>query len=481
MLNLEMRSAVPIESRTARPVMQTMESNGEGIKTVSPRPDAPLVNGEVREQRVLAKFNGILQEARNRGVTIPEDVIRESYGRLNRIVHAGTRLFPEEIAEFNQQGGEVNSAFLVHTRLYDQGDIDLDDPGRSVPAISQKYNVPVEMVNDLLKELGPYEVGREFGSLPDGTKYHVSVIAAQITPHDLYSRKGTDRIRFARPIIEDTINLAEKVMGGSTTSDGKRKNIGLGETLASLTRHGREMQKKYPEFKFVTGHNVTTATLVSNLEEDAEARGHAITDETIGLIGADGSICTAVTEALISKGVGGLILHDTPDKRASLEKKVTDWLAAYPEYKGSIEIVTGNQELRRVINDSDEVVSAAAVEKPIVTREMIGDKDVTFLDDGQPPNIERPLPGRSKYKVNVPLVVLPDHRNSFSTGQPDQASDYTCVAETIMALMPTASDLETIGPVTPGRTLQAQALMKQAGYHVYNPYVKKTPALSLAA
>jgi len=389
---------------------------------------------------------------------IPVDVWLTS---LNKIDKA----FEEFEAPKEQLGGQATSAFFVHTRRNKNGSIKtsdssvfryLDDSSRYFPILDPKYGIPENEVEKLWNSLPPFKVG-EISGFIDDQKINCIIISVPITPKTLGDyRSATERVNYVRPRISQAAKLAEK-MGA--------RIIGLGETLASLTMHGKKLQEQFPEIKIATGHAFTTYFMTEWTNFIAEKIGINLKDSQVTIIGANGSIGSAMTEMLLEQGVSALRLHDQSNMLGALEKRKKEISNKYLNRK--IEITGGNENLREACRNSRIILVAASSPIPFIKAQHL-DKNTFVINDSQPPSITREEAQRANSVTLWIAGTLPKELiNTFNSGLIE--GDWTCALEVIALEMDRAKTLETVGPVTPQRAKKAGEIAKRLNMTLTSP------------
>lgn len=391
----------------------------------------------------------ILEKHRSK---IPQEIWCASLARFNKA-------FTEFYAPEGALKDTATSAFFVHTRRHRNGDSDiseeslrhLDDSSRFFPILDPKYRIPEKDVEVLWNALPPFRTG-EISGIANGKQINCAIISVPLTPQSLEdcSSSATKRADYARPRILQAASFAKK-MGA--------KFIGLGETLASLTRHGKILQSQFPEIKVTTGHAFTTHFMTEWTQYAAKAAGIKLEDSQITIIGAGGSIGKAMTEILLDQGVERLNLHDKENMRGVLEEKQEEISERYPNKK--IKITAENDNLKEACVGSRIVLVAASAPTPFIKAEHL-DKGTFIINDSQPPSITREEARKGNSVDLWVLAKLPEgFVDTFDSGLWD--GDWTCALEVVALEVEGEKALETVGPVTTQRVKEFGEIAKKIG------------------
>ncbi len=356
--------------------------------------------------------------------TIPENVWNESISIIDKAFRENEN--PSETA---------TSAFFVHTRRYRKTNVNvdgevfkhLDDSTRCLPILDPKHGMTEEDVELLWNSMPPFKVGEVKGTL-NGKDIKCAIISIPITPYALEQHNGTaSRVNYARSRIIQAAELAKR-MGAKT--------VGLGETLASLTDHGTKLKEKVSDVAVVTGHDFTTDFMNEIYNQTARDLDIDPRESQTTVIGAFGSIGTAMTEVLLAEGVRKFHLHDRKIMITALEKRKNEILERadgrgkklYPN--AQIEITGGDDQLKKACEGSKIVLVAASAPEPFIKAEHV-DPGTVIINDSQPPSMTSKEAKRGRAKTIWVVGKLPDgFKNTFNYGLVGNA-EWTCLLEVI--------------------------------------------------
>lgn len=389
---------------------------------------------------------------------VPQDVWAKSSDIIDRAFEEFSAL--EEV-----RGMAATSAFLVHTRRNrvnsaetDDESRQLDDSARCLPILDPQYGIKEKEVELLWNSLPPFKVGEVNGVL-NGKEIKCAIISVPITPYGLEScDSATKRTNYTRPRISQAAILAEK-MGA--------KIIGLGETLASLTMHGKKLQEQFPERKVTTGHAFTAHFMNEWTKLAAREQGTEIAKSCVTIIGANGAIGSAITKVLLEEGVGELRLHDNENMTGALRKKAEEIEKENPSLTKKIKVTGGNQKLKEACQGSKIVLVAASTSGPFIKSEHL-DPGTIVINDSQPPGITRKEAKKAKATTLWVVGSLPQGvKNTFNSGLIGGA-DWTCLLEVLAhEVFPEA--FEAVGPVTVERVRKAKEMARDLGMGLPQP------------
>jgi predicted amino acid dehydrogenase len=421
--------------------------------------DSSLKTGEIEGSNSEKVFS-ILRKYQGR---IPQDVWDTSLSRIHKA-------FEEFESPAEKLKGTATSAFFVHTRR--NGELDqIDDSARYLPILKPNYGIPEDEIEEILNFLPPLKIGEVKGVL-NGKEINCAIISIPITPKALNSfERQSEKLNYVRPRIYQAAELAKKMGAGI---------IGLGETLASSTKHGEKLQEKVPEIKVTTGHAFTTYFMNEWAKFAAKDLGTKLSKSCVTIIGANGSIGSSITEVLLEEGVGGLRLHDKnkEDVVGVLRNRADKIMREYPELDGKVSVTFGDENLNKACEGSEIVLVAASAPKPFIESKHLN-YNSRIVDDSQPSSI---LPEEAQKAGSTILWVvgaLPEGLvSTFNSGLVGKA-EWTCLLE-VLALEALGKDaLETVGRVTPERVKQAGEMARTLGINLPVPQSWGTPQISL--
>jgi fatty aldehyde-generating acyl-ACP reductase len=389
---------------------------------------------------VLKKYEG----------KVPLKIWGESLSKVNKI-------FEEFEAPEGALKSTATSAFLVHTRRNRKNSTEvdefkqLDDSTKILPILDPQYGIEEEDVERLWNSLPPFRGGEINGTF-NGKKIKCAIISVPITPQGLEKcTSNPKRVSYARSRILQAAKLADK-MGAKT--------IGLGETLASLTDHGKKLQKECPGMNITTGHAFTTYFMNEWTKFVAKKAEIDLGNSPVTIIGANGSIGSSMIEMLLHEGVSNLRLHDKEKMVGALEIRRKEILKNYPNVR--VEITGGNAELRNACKGSRIVLVAASAPEPFIRSKDL-DPETFIINDSQPPSITRVEARKADSTTLWVVGALPEgFINTLDSGLVNTA-DWTCALEVIALEMEGSEVFETVGPVTPERVMKAGEIAHKFG------------------
>ncbi len=449
--------ALPDLLRGAQPPF-TERKNGLGLRKNRELP--------YDSERSLALFDKITN-------SVPHQV-RESSRLLVE------KAFGDLLAKPERLRGRADSAFLIHTRRFPQNDglglppshPALDDAGMCFPALSLRYGIPDKAVEEFWETLPPFQAGTIGGFMPDGTPVTTALISVPITPTGLFAsvHDGIAGPRnYALPRIRAAVDLANKF-------GAQEGFIGLGETLASLTNHGRILLQEYPDNDFNTGHAFTTLMIQRWVEEAARLKERDLADLKITILGAAGAIGRATLGFLVDKGIdpSHIILYD----KLGAEDRILRNLREFGLDERGATILTGDMfgmdgKLKQACGDADLLVSGMSTPFPIVKAEYLK-RGASYIDDSMPPTLTREEADKADVSVFWVVGRLPDGMiRDLDYGLKGNTGEWGCAAETVaMTTLKKRGQkgvLDTVGPVTPERVTIAGKIADEMGIGLGEP------------
>lgn len=312
-------------------------------------------------------------------------------------------------------------AFLIHAR-------DITDVKRHMPFLSTKY-LPEKWILWITLNCWPLVVSRVKG-LKDTNGKGVEgwVITLPMTAGQMMSIKG---LRLARKRISQACILAERLGA---------KMIGLGALTASLTDNGTLLQEELKgkcEVKITTGHAFTAFTAIGTLRETVVKLGDNLSEQTVAIVGAAGSIGSSC-RYLLNGSVGRLILIDLPKRVPKLEELV--------EGTSKVVISTDLKELK----GAKYIILATNDIRAFVKSEHLS-RGCVIIDDAQPINCRKEEAREARSLLLHVVARTPGINCNFDMGVHGSENNYACLAELMAIVSNKAWDQGTVGPVQNGQ------------------------------
>ncbi|MBP7967090.1 hypothetical protein KAZ66_02340 [Candidatus Woesebacteria bacterium] len=413
----------------------------------------PEYNPLGNKERVFELFKCVAEQASDKISTADIYITEE---RLHKVY---------DEFENGPSGPPPTSFFVIHPRdpfLHPNelppGFEEFIDIPRYWPALDRRMIDPA-LIEYLFSLLPPHEVGRTSGVGPNGRQIECSIMAASLTPYQLYGQalSAPERVRWAQPRIDAVAKLASQ-WGASV--------VGLGETLGALTKHGERLQDRYPNLQVTTGHAMTTYGILKTAEAIAQKSGANLPDLRVTLIGAAGSIGRATAVTLAAHGAQSLILHDVEGSEKRLEKlaeELRNTPGARPDLH--IQMMAGNgQGLEDACRQGELLLSMASAPWPFMDRDHLEGK-LGHVDDSQPPCITRVEADAAGTPLVWPVLQLPDNfHRTFDYGL--RNAEFTCCEEVLAIQMNGGVDYETTGPVDAYKVAKVTAIAEHLGFQV---------------
>jgi len=306
----------------------------------------------------------------------------------------------------------IDFAFLVHPR-------NMKDIYRKYP--SAKY-VPQFLVTFFLKFIGPVPVARINGIKP--TKG--LIISLPITAEYMLKEKAE-----AKKKVVQAIKYAKK---------RGAKIIGLGSLTSPVVGGGVDVAGRYG-VRITNGNALTAYMTMGGIKESADKLGINLSESTVAVVGATGSIGQAVSKLLVRdyEVAELVVIGRTPENVDALRAEIK-------KINPNANIVARTD--MNIVSTADVVVVATSASGAIMGSEHLK-KDALVYDITQPQNVpesireERP----DVVVVDGAIVQLPEGVSfKFNLGIPPQTT-FACMAETII-LAAENLNYDSVGKVT---------------------------------
>lgn len=422
-----------------------------GRRLVLPYISPELRNSLHKEGQVLTAFDQLV-----RGHNIPQEQVQASRQRIRKAFEE-SRMSPQEL---RARYPGVTSAFLVHTRTMESPDgylPELDDTRRVLPALDRAYGLDPQKIRTIWEHMPSFVAGQMLGTITDqqgqAKPVNCAIISVQITPDGLMDAKKDGGFSGPSKYAQGAIHQAARLgtnLGAEIT--------GLGEVLATLTNHGRSLQAESPDMKFTTGHAFTTLLIWKWTEKAAELKGKDLSELTLMINGANGSIGKS-TLGVLGEKAGRLLLHEQDESRAHALRNAID-KGKLPDSqglkekmeRGEIEFSWGEEMLAVSCKKADIITSSVTAYNHIRAEHL---KPGTFIvDDSQPPSVLREEAEKAGAYVFWVVGHLPGIVRTFDYGL-REGGEWGCAME---AMIGQATGFNHVGPVTKETVLQAEQL-----------------------
>lgn len=321
-------------------------------------------------------------------------------------------------------------AFLIHMR-------DIDDLYRKFPLLRR---IPRTVLENLNSFFWPITVSKVTGlkNLKSGEKIPGWIIGIPLTARQMLGNRT-----LALKKIRAAARLAEK--------KGARV-IGLGAMTASLSRGGRDLVK-YVTATITTGHTYTVHNVTSTLFAIAQVLRDDISQRTVAIVGAGGSIGSNSARIIARHQFARLLLVDLAHKNGILENLKTELSRLHP----NISIVTSNS--MDDVREADYVVTATSAPEALVRTEHLK-PGVVIVDDAQPTDIDRPVFENENFLVlEAGAVRTPGISSNFNIDLQHSEENFSCMAELLILAAHEEIDHVGIGSVS----LEAVDMLAEAG------------------
>lgn len=312
------------------------------------------------------------------------------------------------------------------------------------------------LLDRVLGEATPVEVGREFVESPAEGRVEVILIAVPLTSQQIVSCQRAGQGAFLRSVVLDAVDLA--VGAGAEV-------IGLGGYTSILSGAGRDVIED--RVRITTGSALTAACVIDQLSDQLDALNPG--QRHVAVVGAIGNIGAVVAELLCAQA-DSMILVGSQGSKARLGQ-----LAERLERRLPVTISTDLNALRH----ARVVVTATNAARPIVNRgHLAADRSVIVCDLAVPGDIDTTVESAPN------VVVVAGGRTLLPTGQqakvpasglPDGVV-FSCLAETILLGFESAAPSPSYGTITPDGVAQARELARRHGFRPHVPEAQRRSA-----
>jgi acetylornithine/succinyldiaminopimelate/putrescine aminotransferase/predicted amino acid dehydrogenase len=206
--------------------------------------------------------------------------------------------------------------------------------------------------------------------------------------------------------------------------------VGLGAFTSIVTRNGLALRGLGTPI--TTGNSYTAVATVAGVEAACSEAERQLSDATVAVVGATGSIGRAVA-LLLATQVDRLILIGNPDNpEQSLKhlQSIREELETLPSHTAHVVVTT---DLDHHLPDADVVVAVTSSPRKIIRAEHLKHGAIVY-DTAQPTNVD---PGVQHHRPDVKvidggIIRVPGAQDlGCSFGLP-KGKVYACMAETIM-------------------------------------------------
>jgi len=299
---------------------------------------------------------------------------------------------------FTKTEKKYSFAFIIHAR-------DVGDFKSNYPVLKIFPNFILEYFS---KFFPPFIISEVTGlSDMDGDEIRGCIISCPMTGKIMLANRELAKAR-----VMQAAKLAERAGA---------KNIGLGAFTSPVTDGGKDLLGKVNLF-ITTGNTFTAAIAMDDIKNILNFLKKNISDVSVAVIGASGSIGSGIAKMLATDKVGSLILIG---KTESNLKEVKDELIKLSGYRNAIlstDIGTAK--------DADFIIMATASSKALLAPGDIK-KDAVVYSISQPSNISNKVRERSDIHIyEGGIVYTPGIKHKLKMGLRDEVN-FACFSETM--------------------------------------------------
>jgi predicted amino acid dehydrogenase len=235
--------------------------------------------------------------------------------------------------------------------------------------------------------------------------------------------------------------------------------VGLGEFTSSVSHGGFDLIEG-SEITITNGNTLTAGIVVESIEKIVDEKKIDKNQLSIGIIGAAGSIGSAVAQILAKDGYNVLV---NDKNRERLEKIISK--IAKENFRNKVKGITNLNSL----NVADIVIVTSSATESIITKNYLKRGAVVY-DITQPRNVSPDLL-KSRPDITIidgGIIDTPQIDYGMDIGlNPNQA--FACLVETILFALEGIKE-NSVGFVDPQKAKKMVGLMKKYPYFAVNFY-----------
>lgn len=296
----------------------------------------------------------------------------------------------------------------------------------NVPALAPLFaGLPKESIEAGLLEVPPFIAAHPRGLTPNGYAVHGEFALVPLTAEHI--------LRLAENSELSTV-LEKIVLGVNLLADSGVGIVGLGAmTGSALTANGRLLEKRV-KVPLTSGNSFASLATIMSVEKVTELLNLDLSDLTVSVVGATGSVGAAVCYELSRKAKQVVAVARHTGRLNRLQEKVGSKLIP------STDIIDACQ--------TDIMVVTTASSESLVTAEMPKSGQV-IIDETQPRNCSIELLSRPDVLVvDGALISVPGIDLGIDMACPPKTI-YGCYAETMMLSLDGTHDHTWVGHVDP--------------------------------
>lgn len=240
-------------------------------------------------------------------------------------------------------------------------------------------------------------------------------------------------------IFQDKKQAIKKITQAVNLAEKKGANIvGLGSLVSSITNGGKDLVNKV-NVNLTTGNTLTSCVTFLDVQNIAKSKKIDLDKEIIAIVGATGSIGSAVSKLIAKKYSSKLILVGrTFSHMESLKKEILEI-----RNDGNIEIT---DSLDKIIS-AGVVIVATSSSSAFIKSEHLKNGAIVY-DITQPRNVSMDVVKERKdlLMIDGGLVKIPEARINFNVGLP-KGVFFSCLTETMILSAEKEFDKTPLGNV----------------------------------
>lgn len=323
-------------------------------------------------------------------------------------------------------------AFLVHPR-------DIQDIYKKYPYTKI---IPSKLLKVIFRNIPPLILTKINGAIDaNGVKRRGVVITLPITAEQMLDDRNASKKQVIRALKK------AKNLGASY--------VGLGSFTSVVTSGGADIVGLFKDVHLTNGNALTAHMTFLGIQNIIKKTAN--TRLNIAIIGATGSIGSAVTELLTQNGTFGTmyIVGRTQSRIVSLLQKILHHQHSHRVIQATIE---------EALPNADIILLATSAKGSVIGIDLLK-KGVIIYDITQPKNIPTDILQKRPDVTIIDggLVRLPNNISIPYDFGLEKGVIFSCLAETILLSLSQYPDDFCVGNVTLDKVLYAEKLAKQ--YH----------------
>jgi len=261
-------------------------------------------------------------------------------------------------------------------------------------------------------------------------------------------------------ILKDKKHVTKKIIQAIKLAEKRGANIvGLGALTSSITDGGKDLVGKV-NVSLTTGNTLTSCVAFLDVQNIAKVKGIDLNNETIAIVGATGSIGSAVSRLIVRDYTANLILVGRTMSHIELLKK-----EIFEIRKDNNVEVTDSLDR---ISSAGIVIVATSSSSAFIKSEHLKNGAIVY-DITQPRNVSSDVLNERSDLIMIDggLVKIPDARINFNVGLP-KGVFFGCLTETMILSAEKEFDKLSLGHIDLEGIDFIRDKFNKYGFELYN-------------